>query len=106
MTEPTDTPVSTNTFPRPPRLEQVKAFIGDLARPFAIISTSLAGSIATVIVATKIGPDASAAAIFIGAVYAGVGTLFGAKAWEVAQAGKHSASVEIAKTTTTTEPNK
>jgi hypothetical protein len=106
MTEQTDTPISANTFPRPPRMDQVKAFIGDLARPFAIISTSFAASVATVVVSTKIGPDASAAAIFIGAVFAGVGALYGAKAWEAVQSGKHIASVEIAKTTTAAEPPK
>jgi hypothetical protein len=95
MTEPTDTPVHSP----PSRAETVKAFIGDLARPFAIISTSLAASIASVVVALKIGPDAAAAAIFIGAVFTGVGAIYTAKSWEMAQAGKHSANVEIAKAT-------
>jgi len=94
---PVDTPL-----PQPPdRLEQFKGLVGDLARPFAIISTSGAASIATVVIAHKVdGFDG--AAIFIGAVFAGVGALYGAKAWEVARAGKHTAEVEIAKATSAT----
>ena len=90
--------------PSPPTLGLIKDFIGDVARPFAIISTSLGASVATVIVALKIGPDASAAAIFIGAVFTGVVGLFTAKAWENSQAGKHSATVEVAKAASPTRP--
>ena len=59
-------------------------------------------------ISTKIGPDASAAAIFIGAVFAGVGALYGAKSWEMAQSAKQAATVEVAKATTATtmEPQK
>lgn len=71
----------------------------DLARPFAIYITAAAGALATVIVATKLEGDAAAAAIFIGAVNAGVAALYGAKAWEKSQEGKHAASVEVAKAT-------
>jgi hypothetical protein len=84
-------------------LDRVKGFIGDLARPFAIISTSLAASIATVIVAHKVD-DFDGAAIFIGAVFAGVGALYGAKSWEVAKASKHAAEIEVAKTATEPKP--
>jgi hypothetical protein len=106
MAEPTDTPIN-KSFPPPSRLEGIKAFVGDLARPFAIIGTTVGVNTALVMVASKLGPDASAAAIFIGAAFAGLTTLYGAKAWEAVQAGKHTASVEIAKTTTvTTEPQK
>lgn len=92
----TDTPVLPQTFPPPSRLDQIKGFVGDLARPFAIISTSYAASHATVVIAYKVS-SFSEAAIFIGAVFAGVGALFGAKAWENARAGKQAADVEIAK---------
>lgn len=88
----------------PLTLERVATFLGDVARPIGIITTSVGASIGTVIIAVKINPDAAAAAIFIGAVFAGVGALFGAKAWENSQAGKHSATVEVAKATTTTAP--
>lgn len=84
-------------------LDELKHFIGDLARPFAIIATSLSASIATVVIAYKV--DAfEGAAIFIGAVFAGVGALYGAKAWENAKTGKHSAEVEIAKATGSASP--
>lgn len=95
----TDTPVLPQTWPRPARADQIKAFIGDLARPFAIISTSYAASHATVVIAYKVS-SFSEAAIFIGAVFAGVGALYGAKAWEVARTGKQAAEVEIAKSAT------
>jgi hypothetical protein len=75
---PTDTPVRTP----PDTAERVKAFIGDIARPFAIYVTSGAASVATIMVAfrTDNGTDA---ALLIAAVYAGLGTLYGFKAWEV-----------------------
>jgi hypothetical protein len=74
---PTDTPVRTP----PDTAERVKAFIGDIARPFAIYVTSGAASVATIMVAfrTDNGTDA---ALLIGAVYAGLGALYAARAWE------------------------
>lgn len=88
----TDTPV---TNP-PSRLDAVKSFVGDLARPFAIIVTSASAATATVVVSFKVdGFDG--AAIFIGAVFAGVGALYGAKAWENTRTGRQAADVEIAK---------
>lgn len=91
-----DTPAAAPTWPPPTRAEQIKAFIGDLARPFAIISTSAGASVATVIIAQKVTGFAEAA-LFIGAVFTGVGALYTAKAWEVARTGKHAAEVEVAK---------
>lgn len=93
----TDTPVQPINSPHAPRSEVIKAFIGDLARPFAIYVTSGAAAIATVMVAsrTENGTDA---AILLGAVFAGVGALYTAKSWEVAKTGKQAAEVEIAKT--------
>lgn len=77
--------------------DKVKSFIGDLARPFAIYATSGAASAAVVILAQKVAsPEA---AIFIGAVFVGLGSLYGAKAWENAQGGKHAAQIEVAKAT-------
>lgn len=92
----TDTPLQPASSPPVPRSEIVKAFIGDLARPFAIYVTSGAAAIATVMVAarTENGTDA---AILLGAVFAGVGALYTAKAWEVAKTGKQAAEVEIAR---------
>lgn len=92
----TDTPITT-TWPRPTRVDQVKSFIGDLARPFAIISTSGAAAAATVLIALRVTSYAEGA-IFIGAVYAGVGALYAAKSWELNTQAKQAAGIEIAKT--------
>lgn len=90
----TDTPLPISSPPS--RLDVAAAFIGAVARPFAIISTAAAASAATVIISLKVDSFGEGA-IFIGAVFAGVGALFGAKAWEVAKTGKQNAEVEIAK---------
>lgn len=60
----------------------IKAFIGDLARPFAIYSTSLSASIAAVIIANKVenGNDGAIALGAIGGIVLGIYT---AKAWEM-----------------------
>lgn len=91
-----DTPLDPS-YPRPSRLDQVKGFIGDLARPWAIICTSTAASVATVIALVKAGPDPAALAILMGAVFTGVVGLYTAKSWEQAQAAKQAANVEVAK---------
>lgn len=77
-------------------LDHFKGLVGDLARPFAIISSSASAAIATVVIAFKVdGFDG--AALFIGAVYAGVGALYGAKAMEIAAVRKRESEVEVAK---------
>lgn len=84
---PTDTPTVV-TVPPPSRMEQIKAMIGDLARPFAIysISAATAWSIIAGQTADKIG----AAGLIVAA-------LFGAKAYENQQQTKSAAQVEVAK---------
>lgn len=79
-----DTPVTPRDKPPVPRSEMVKSFIGDLARPFAIYSTSLAASVATIVVAFKV-EDGNDGAIALGAVGVLVLGIYGAKAWEVAK---------------------
>lgn len=100
---PTDTPVNRPTFPRASRLEAFKAFIGDLARPFAIISTSFGATFATITLALRKGIELNAAGVFIGAVFAGVVGLYVGKAVEEANKVKHTsaaqAQVEVAKAT-------
>lgn len=91
----TDTPIATG-WPRPPRLDQIKGFIGDLARPFAIIVTSGAAAAATILIALRVTSYAEGA-IFIGAVYGGLGALYAAKSWELNTQAKQAAGVEIAK---------
>lgn len=95
-----DTPVLPQSYPPPSRLDQIKAFVGDLARPFAIIASNGAASIAIVKIAWTIAEKSSSwegAAVFVGAAGAYAGAMFGAKAWEVARTGKQATELEIAK---------
>lgn len=91
----TDTPVSAREYPPVPASERIKAFIGDLARPFAIISTSFAASWATIVIAYKV-ENGNDGAIFAGAFFLGVATLYGAKAVEAINAGRHRRDVDVA----------
>lgn len=95
MAEPRDHPLS----------ESIKVFIRDVSRPIGLLITAIGVNASTVIVAMKLGPDAAAAAIFIGAAHSGLAALWAAKSWENSQSGKHAATVEIAKAapSTTTE---
>lgn len=89
----TDTPPVVSV-PPPSRLEQWKAAIGDLARPFAIYVSAISAGWATIAIAYRVqSPTLESAAIFIGAIYAGLGVLYGAKAWEVAKTGGQAADV-------------
>lgn len=63
-----------------PRLADAAAFIGEVARPFAIIITAGCAGAASIILALKV--NSPEAAVFIGAVYLGVGSLYIGKAWE------------------------
>lgn len=99
----TDTPVAPASRPPVPWPDQVKSFVGDLARPFAIIWTSGAAGIAIVELA-KPGINLIEAAVYITAVLAGVAALYGAKAWENARAGKQSAEVAIAQANNLLDP--
>lgn len=102
----TDTPPASNP---PSRLDIIKNFIGDLARPFAIYVLSLAGAIAIVRIAWALAARVDSwegAAIFIAAVAAFVGGIFGAKAWEVTRTGKQAADVAIAQTNTPSDPTR
>ena len=87
----TDTPVH---YPRT-RFDKIKSFIGDLARPFAIISTSFAASWASIVAAYRI-ENGNDGAILLGAIYAGVGALYIGKSWELAKAAKADAEVKVA----------
>lgn len=91
----TDTPINTREVPPIPRSEMIKAFIGDLARPFAIIVTSYAAAHATVVIASKV-ENGNDGAIFAGAYFLGVATLYGAKAIEAINAGRHKRDVDVA----------
>lgn len=70
-------------------------FIGQIARPFAIIATSFAASWASIVASYRV-ENGNDGAILLGAVFAGVGALYIGKAWEIAKASKHDAEVKIA----------
>ena len=74
----------------------VKEIIADLARPFAIYVTAGAAAISTVRLAFY-SDDLSGAAVYMGAVFAGLAGLYGFRAWENNKAVSASAEVEKAK---------
>lgn len=86
-----DTPVLSQPFPPPSKLDTIKGFIGDLARPFAIVA--IASATAAAIVTPMITTDKLTAAGMILAV------LFGAKTYEVATQSKQAAGVAVAQAT-------
>lgn len=90
---PTDTPVP--TFPRS-RLDDVKSLIGDLARPFALISLSLTSAIA--VLHPGVTPEK------LGVALAALAAMYGAKAWEAHGVAKAQASVETAKVAASPAP--
>jgi hypothetical protein len=77
------------------RLEATKSFIGDLARPFAIISTTFAAAWATIVIASKV-ENGNDGAIFAGAYFLGVASLYGAKAVETINAARARRDVDVA----------
>jgi hypothetical protein len=91
----TDTPVTATQVPPVPVSERIKAFIGDLARPFAIIATSYAAAHATVVIASKV-ENGNDGAIFAGAYFLGVATLYGAKAIEAINTTRARRDVDVA----------
>ena len=76
----TDTPVHPRDVPPIHMSERVKAFIGDLARPFALYTTGAGTAAATVIGAMKCedGTQASLVITAAGVVLAG---MYGVKEW-------------------------
>ncbi|MCR5874352.1 hypothetical protein LRS10_09370 [Phenylobacterium sp. J426] len=84
-------------------MEHIKSFIGELARPLAIIFTSAAASWATVVIAYKVS-DGNDGAIFITGVFAGVGALYIGKAFELTRIAAHTSEVEKVKASATPPP--
>lgn len=78
------------------RSERFAWFIGETARPLAIIFSSVSASIASVIFSTKV-EDGNDGAILIAAVFGGAGLFFGFKAVEVWKGKQSDATVEVAK---------
>lgn len=77
-------------------IDQFKSLVGDLSRPLSIMLASASAAISTIVIAFKVTTFGEGA-LFIGAVWSGVGLLYTAKAWENSKTGKHAADVEIAK---------
>lgn len=80
----------------PSKADQVKTFIADLARPFAIYTTSAGATAGFIIVAMKV-ENGNDGAIYLGAVGVIIGLLIGARAVENINRDKRSAEVEVAK---------
>ena len=78
--------------------DEIKAFIADVSRPYAIISLSSATAVAEIIIALRVD-GFEGAALFLGAAMTGVAGLYGAKSWENRGTAKHAADVEVAKAT-------
>ncbi len=91
----TDTPINAREVPPVHASERVKAFIGDLARPFAIIATSYAAAHATIVIAGKV-ENGNDGAIFAGAYFLGVASLYGAKAVEAINTARARRDVDVA----------
>jgi hypothetical protein len=90
-----DTPVTPRDVPPVYASERVKAFIGDLARPFAIIATSFSAAWATIVISSKV-ENGNDGAIFAGAYFLGVATLYGAKAVEAINTARTRRDVDVA----------
>ncbi len=75
-------------------LAACQGFIGEIARPLAVLATSTAAAIATVEIAGRVR-DGNDGALFIGAVFTGLAVIYGAKSVEVFK--KHQASAEVEK---------
>jgi len=91
----THTPVTPREVPPVHVSERVKAFIGDLARPFAIIATSFSAAWATIVISSKV-ENGNDGAIFAGAYFLGVATLYGAKAVEAINTARTRRDVDVA----------
>jgi hypothetical protein len=84
-------------------LDTIAHFVGEIARPFAIMSTAYAASHATIVIAGKV-ENGNDGAIFAGAYFLGVGTLFLGKAVEMINAGRHRRDVDVATVNAGTPP--
>lgn len=74
-------------------LDQFKALLADLARPFSIYAAAASGGYATVIISHKVS-TAEGGALVLG-VLAGWGTaLYAGKVYEKAAESRHAADVE------------
>jgi hypothetical protein len=77
-----------------PALPRIGSFVGMIARPYVLLSSATAASVATIQTAIY-APNLEGAA-FIAAVWTGVAALYTAKAWEEQKKTGQSADVKIA----------
>lgn len=92
----TDTPIEPRSFPPPSRADQVKAFIGDLARPFALIVLAIACAVGLLMVGVPSDK--------LGLALTALGAMYGAKSWEVASSAKQSVAVGVAQANASAAP--
>jgi hypothetical protein len=75
-----DTPVHVQGHPPVARIDMLKAFIGDLARPFALYAVGGGTAIATVVGANKC-QNGTEASLVIGAAGVVLAGMYGVKEW-------------------------
>ena len=85
------------------RSDAVKAFIADLARPFAIYATSGAAAWGIVVVSYRVN-DGNDGAFYIAAALTGVGAIYIGKAVEVFKSNRAAADVEVARASASSPP--
>ena len=78
-------------------MDRISKFVGDIARPVAIIVSSVAASVASVIASLRI-ENGNDGAILLAAIFGGVGAMYVLKAVENWRASKNEADVKIAET--------
>lgn len=76
--------------------ERLAKFIGDIHRPVSLTALTLSGAYASCVVAHKVS-DGNDGAIFLAAVLAGTGTLYGFRSVENWRNRRTEADVAIAK---------
>ena len=76
-------------------LHKLAEFIGNVARPFAIIWTALCGGVAMIVASWRV-ENGNDGGVLIGAVGLIVTGIYLGKAWEVARVAKSDAEVKIA----------
>lgn len=77
-------------------LDRLAWFIGQIARPFAIMIGCASASVASVIMALRVS-DGTDGSLLAGAIWLGAGTIFIGKAAEEFGKSRNAANVEIAK---------
>lgn len=77
-------------------MNKLSVFLGEIARPFAIIVTSIGACWASIVTSYRV-EDGTDGALLIAAIFVGVTGLYGFKAVEMWKGRQSDATVEIAK---------